>query len=138
MRVGRSGIAAEVPDLAVFVAESTKSSMPSIAFYVEILDDDDEPIACLIFYNPQGGVIHFGAGLHKGDWDGAALNQFVWLHNLILWIAFCGLKFNHLRALIRPERAKVRRLLEMAGFNYTGCLHFQGGECLQYTLGDCV
>lgn len=139
VKIGRSGIASEVPDLADFVARTTDSERPANAFYVQISFDDGNPAACLIFYGPtkqqDGSIqIYFGAAMHDRGWGNNAINDFVWVRHLILWIAFVGLKCDHLAAIVRPETQKVRRLLEIAKFNLKSRFTWKGRECLLYRL----
>lgn len=141
MRVTRSGIASEVPDLADFVARKTDSERPPAAFYVQVSFDDGNPAACLIFYSPiqqQDGskLIYFGAGMHDAGWGKNAISDFVWVRHLILWIAFVGLKCDHLAAIVRPDTKRVIRLLEVANFKRDRSFIWKGRECIQYRLED--
>jgi len=141
MRITRSGIAAEVPDLAEFVARTTDSDRPANSFYVQISFDDGNPAACLIFYSPtkqEDGttLIYFGAAMHEAGWGRNAINDFIWTRQLILWIAFVGLKCDHLAAIVRPETKKVIRLLEIAKFTLNRKFTWQGRQCLVYRLED--
>lgn len=124
------GNADRLPDVAAYIEERTGDLRSEPAYYAGFYEGE-AIVGAVVFYDPEGDTIAVGYAFEPGF---ITIGRYLWLRHLVLWTAFVGLGYDHIRAVVRDANTISILVAEAAGMKRGKEFMIRDEACHEYRL----